>query len=341
MPRNLAAGKAAANQFLLFFQKDTFGSQSAYSKAMAGYWETGLRKKEPMLRITVEEKRYWMGHCVHFIREGRLTGPWVEKLEKPWHPIAPSIVLLSLVFAGAGYGQQSSLVDETPPLIAEGLTVAGSAPALAFGRYLASIQERDPFTESGPIDVEIEASLPGLAKHGSMQAVRQTGASERSEYEAIKFDGDSTVRHQVIARYLAAEERAEELPYSSVAVTPANYRFRYVASLETNGTAVYIFQIAPKKKRAGLIRGQIWIDSATGIAVHQAGRFVKRPSIFIRRIEVARDTKLRDGLPYTRVTHVAIDTRLAGRAELMITERPLRTADREATQQLITQGDVR
>ena len=36
------------------------------------------------------------------------------------------------------------------------------------------------------------------------------------------------------------------------------------------------FKIVPKKKRTGLMRGQIWIDSATGIVVHQEGRFVKR-----------------------------------------------------------------
>jgi hypothetical protein len=227
-------------------------------------------------------------------------------------------------------------MEQTPQLNARGLTVDGSA--LAFGRYLASIQQRNPFTESGPIHLEIEASLPRLAKQGSMQAVRQTGASERSEYSAIKFDGDSTVKQQVIARYLAAEEQTEGLPYSSVAVTPANYKFRYVGSVETNGTAVYIFQIAPKQKRAGLIRGQIWIDSATGIAVRQAGRFVKRPSVFIRGIEVTRDTNMRDGLPYTRVTHVAVDTRLVGRAELTITEGPVGTTDREAARQLITQA---
>jgi hypothetical protein len=248
---------------------------------------------------------------------------------------ASSIVLLALVFAGTGNGQQSLLVGEDLQLSSAKL-IAG--PARAFGRYLASIQERNPFTESGPIDVEIEASLPGLGKQGSMLAVRQTGASERSEYSEIKFNGDSTVKQQVIARYLAAEEQAEGLPYSSVAVTPANYKFRYVGCLETNGTVVYVFQIAPKKKRAGLIRGQIWIDSATGIAVHQAGRFVKRPSVFIRQIEVTRDTNLQDGLPYTRVTHVAIDTRLVGRAELTIMERPIGTRTQETARH--THGDA-
>ena len=246
-------------------------------------------------------------------------------------------VLLVAVFAGASYGQQSFV--DAPPLIAAEPPVASSAPASAFARYLASIQERNPFTESGPVDVEIQASLPQLAKQGSMQAVRQTGACERSEYKVISFEGDSIIKQQVIARYLAADEQAEGLPYSSVVVTPANYKFRYVGSANTNGTEVFVFQIAPKKKRAGLIRGQIWIDSTTGVAVYQAGRFVKRPSVFIRRIEVARDTKLRDGLPYARVTHLVIDIRLGGRAELTITERPLQS--REATQQLVMQGCTR
>jgi len=249
-----------------------------------------------------------------------------------------TIALLALFVAATSYGQESPLVEQIPEVGPARLTVGESAPALAFGKYLASLQERNLFTESGPIRMEIEASLPGLAKEGRMLAIRHTGASERSEYTAIRFDGDSTVKRQVIARYLAAQEQAEALPYSTVAVTPANYKFRYLgsvanSSVANNGTTVCIFQIVPKKKRAGLIRGQIWIDSGTGIAVHQAGRFVKRPSVFIRTIEVSRDTNLRDGLPYTRVTHVAIETRLVGSAELTITERPLQTAE----QQLITQ----
>jgi hypothetical protein len=252
-----------------------------------------------------------------------------------------TVELLALLFAATGYGQQSSLAEQSKQLNAARLVVDESVPALDFGRYFGSLQERNPFTEAGPADLEIEASLPGLAEKGSMLAVRQTGASERSEYSFIRLDGDSTVKQQVIARYLTAQEQAEALPYPSVAVTPANYKFRHVGSLETNGTTVYVFQIAPKKKRAGLIRGRIWIDSETGIAVHQVGRFVKRPSVFIRRTEVARDTNLRDGLPYTRITHVAIETRLVGRAELTITEGPLQAADSQVAGQLITNGGVR
>jgi hypothetical protein len=250
---------------------------------------------------------------------------------------ASHTMAVALLFAGASYGQESSLVAQTPEVGEARLTVDESASALAFGKYIASLRERNPFTESGPINMEVEASLPGLAKHGKMLMVRETGASERTEYSAIRFDGDSTIKQQVIARYLDAEDQAEALPYSTVAVTPANYRFRYLGSVENNETTVFVFQIVPKKKRTGLIRGQIWIDSATGIVVHQEGRLVKRPSVFIRTIEVRRDTNLRDGFPYSRVTHVAIETRLAVSAELTITERPWQAAE----QQLITQRGMR
>jgi hypothetical protein len=245
-------------------------------------------------------------------------------------PVARSLVLLALLFSGIGFGQESSLIAQGPQLSVSRPAVDG--PALVFGRYLASIQKPDPFTGPGSIGVEIDASLPGVAQQGKMQAVREIGSSERSEYRVVRLEGDSTVRQQVIARYLDAEEQAEALPHATVAVTPANYKFRYVGSVRSNEAVAYIFDISPRKKRTGLIEGQIWIDSATGIAVRQAGRFVKRPSVFIRRIVVTRETNLRDGIPSIRVTHLAVETRLVGRAELTITERPLQTADRDATQ---------
>jgi hypothetical protein len=250
-------------------------------------------------------------------------------------------MLLGFLFAATGNGQQSSLLGQAPSFNTTVLVIDAPSPALALARYLASLQERNSFTEAAPVEIEVEASLPGLGKQASMHAVRQTGAPERSEYSAVTFEGDSTVKRQVIARYLAAQEQAEALPYSSVAVTPANYKFRYVGSVQDNGAVVCIFQISPKQKRAGLIRGDIWIDSRNGAAIHQVGRFVKRPSVFIRSVKVVRDTYLKEGVPDTRVTHFAIDTRLTGPAELTITERPLRAADRKAAPELITRQSAR
>jgi hypothetical protein len=110
------------------------------------------------------------------------------------------------------------------------------------------------------------------------------------------------------------------MPASSVAVTLANYKFRYLAS--SGGTPLFAFQITPRHKRPGLIKGEIWIDGASGVAVHEAGYLVKKPSIFIRRLKITRDISLREGVPYLRTTHIDADVRIAGRAELTIIESP-------------------
>ena len=73
---------------------------------------------------------------------------------------ARAIGLLALLIAATSYGEESSLNEPTPEVGAARLTVDESVPALAFGKYLASLQERNPFTESGPVGMEIEASLP-------------------------------------------------------------------------------------------------------------------------------------------------------------------------------------
>lgn len=78
-----------------------------------------------------------------------------------------------------------------------------------------------------------------------------------------------------------------------------------------------------------MIKGQLWIDAATGIAVRQSGHLVRMPSMFVRKVNITRDTLVRAGVPYAKRTHVEIDTRLVGRADLTITERPYSAETRE------------
>ena len=197
-----------------------------------------------------------------------------------------------------------------------------SSAGLAFARYIASVQQRDPFTESGPVAVEIEASLPGLYKETRFLAIRETGESERSEYQVLDIEGDAIVAQEVIARYLTAEAQLSDLPASSVAITPENYKFKYKGEIGTGSALAYVYWITPKKKRDGLLQGQLWINSETGAAILQAGQLVKSPSRLPGKIEVVRSTQLLDGNPKVRSTHVTIETR-AGRGDLTITEIPL------------------
>ena len=198
-----------------------------------------------------------------------------------------------------------------------------SAAGLALARYVSSTKEGNGFVQSGLVAVMIEASLPGLYKQSTLVAVRQTGESGHSEYQMLQMAGDATAAQEVIAPYLVAQQEVEQLPLSSVAILPANYKFTYMGEVGAGLTTAYKFRIMPKKKRSGLIDGELWIDAATGVAVLQAGHFVKPPSDGIRRMNLVRDTKLLEGNPAVRITHISMDTQLVGRGELTITEIPM------------------
>lgn len=196
--------------------------------------------------------------------------------------------------------------------------------AMAYSRYIAGQSQTVPWTLE---TIEIEASVPRLAEQGRMRAIRRLMPLGKPQYRVLEITGDQTVRQQVIFRYLTAEAQAAEVPAASIAITPANYKFSYRGPVKTAGALAYSFVIKPRKKREGLIKGELWLDGETGAVVRQVGYFVKSPSIFVRRITVSREIALRDGLAQDRVTHLSIDTRLVGRAELTIHEYPASDSD--------------
>ena len=209
------------------------------------------------------------------------------------------------------------------------LTIAptGTSQSAAFARYVESIQERDPFSESGPTLIAIEASAPELYKEGRVMAIRQTGGSERYGYQVVRMEGDAVIMHEVVAKYLQTAEQIEDLPFSSVAITPANYKFRYLREVGTGNTSAFVFEIVPRRKCDGLIQGELWIDSQTGQEVLRKGRLVKTPRGFAGKVEVLRDTTLLEGRPCIRVTHIALVSQQVGRGELTIKELPLAALD--------------
>jgi hypothetical protein len=227
-------------------------------------------------------------------------------------PMPPLVVLLALALnlaASAGAATAIDTMSVDPP-------AAGRALAL----YLAGAAQGDQWSAPNEVMLEVSAYLPKLREEGHLRAIRAWRESKTPEYQVLHLDGDASVKQQVIARYLNAEQQAAAMPASSLALTPANYKFRYVGS--DRGTPVYVFHITPKKKRSGLINGELWIDGTTGLLIHEAGYLVKRPSIFIRHFRIVRDVRLQDGAPYTRTTQIEIDARFVGRANLTITESP-------------------
>jgi hypothetical protein len=224
------------------------------------------------------------------------------------------IIMLIFLLASTVRAADEAIVDPT-----------GRA-ALAFARYIVGLERETPWSAE---TVEIDASLPKLEKEGRLRAIRRLLPLGRPEYQVLEIAGDQTVKQQVIVRYLSAEAQAAAIPASSVAINLANYKFRYKGAVDTGETVAYAFLITPRKKREGLINGVLWLDGETGAVVRQSGYLVKKPSLFVKRVDVTRETVFRDGIAEMRVTHLSVDTRLVGRAKLIIHERPYAAPDRD------------
>ena len=155
--------------------------------------------------------------------------------------------------------------------------------------------------------------MPKLQKQARIEAIRRWTDGKR-EYQFVTIEGDRLVRNEMIARYFAID--TERAPLAAP-ITKSNYKFRFVANKGT----VSVFQITPRKKRKGMIAGEMWIDNETGLVTHLAGRMVKSPSVMLRSIGISQEMEIRHGATFARETHLNIDVRLTGPAELTIRER--------------------
>jgi len=187
--------------------------------------------------------------------------------------------------------------------------------------------------------VDIDASLPKLKKHGRLRALRHISSLGRITYDALRFEGDNTVKNNVIARYLSADAQAQSAGAPSLAVTPANYRFKYKGLLQCGSQTAHIFQVTPRRKKVGFFKGEIWIDSNTYLRVRESGRFVKNPSIFLKKIQFVREYEIRDGISVLRQIRTVVDTRLVGPAELTIDFRNVSFAENSRRASLVDVDD--
>ncbi len=184
--------------------------------------------------------------------------------------------------------------------------------------YCAASRDQARLLQGVSMEVEIAASLPKFQKRGHLHALRRISALGRITYEKLRFEGDGTVKNQVIARYLTAEAEAQQEQAPSLAVTPENYKFRYKGRSQLNGRDVHVFQVSPRQKRQGLFQGEVWIDAGTYLRVQESGHLVKNPSIFLKRIEFVRTYEIRDGISVPRQVQSVVQARVFGKAELTI-----------------------
>lgn len=184
-------------------------------------------------------------------------------------------------------------------------------------KYLSATQEQQNALRGASMTVDINAEVPKLQKRGKLQALRNISKFGKITYNALGFSGDKTIKNEVIARYLSAETQQNETN-GEMAITPANYKFKYKGLQDHDGTAVLVLQVSPRKKRIGLFKGEVWMDPQTYMPVRESGKFVKSPSIFLKKIEFVRTYEVKDGVAVPQHIESKVMTRLFGPVNLNI-----------------------
>ncbi len=183
--------------------------------------------------------------------------------------------------------------------------------------YLTASAAQRTSQSQESMELEISASIPKLQKEGRLHVLRSISRVGQVTFRVLGFQGDNTVKSQVIARYLEAEKQVQSNP--NLALVPANYKFRFRGGRKADdGADVYVFQVSPRQKRAGLFKGEVWLGAESHLPVYEKGRLVKNPSLFFKKVEFERAYTVSDGTAVPDHMRSTIDTRIVGRVELKV-----------------------
>jgi hypothetical protein len=200
---------------------------------------------------------------------------------------------------------------------------SGTVPDIV-DRYLQASRMQRTVLQNEPVEVEITATLLKSQRRSQLRAVRRVSDRGEITYDVLQTSGDEGIRRQIIGRYLTAEAQSRDT--DAAALSRVNYKFRLKAILDRLGRRVYVLQLTPRRKKAGLFKGELWVDEATGMPVRESGQLVKSPSWLIKRIVFVRTYEICDGLAVPAGIDSTVETRVAGPAQLSIRFRTVNAA---------------
>lgn len=183
-------------------------------------------------------------------------------------------------------------------------------------RYLAA-SEAQSHLRAASMEISIDASIPKLKKEGKLHALRKISELGKITYKFLGFQGDDTIKTEVIARYLEADQKGENS--GKYAITPENYKFKF-KGLHTlqDGQQIYVVFLTPRRKEIGLFKGEMWLDAETYLPVMESGKLVKSPSVFFKKVEFMRDFKIEKGISVPQHMLSTIEARLIGKVNLTV-----------------------
>ncbi len=203
-----------------------------------------------------------------------------------------------------------------PPAAADDREVSPSESTEIITKYLQARGQENELRGMS-MEVEINAAVPKRQESGKLRALRIISRVGQITYRQIAFQGANFVKTEIIARYLAAEEQGQG--DQDIGITPTNYKFKYKGEVPSQAnTPAYVFQLTPRKKKVGLFKGEMWIDSRTYLPVFEKGRLVKNPSIFFKQVDFRRGFAIQNGMAVPSYIASTIDTRLVGKIEISV-----------------------
>lgn len=188
------------------------------------------------------------------------------------------------------------------------------------GNVLKKFLER-PMKRAGLVmKAKFEASLPNMKKQGVMETEKRIDDKGHVSYEMKSYQGDDTIKKQVIARYISAEQDSSSTPNGGAAdIQPQNYKFKYKRSEKLGDRHAEVFEVAPRRSAVGLFKGEIWLDQESGLPLRFTGRLVKNPSVIFKTNDFTQDFVLKGGQAYESVLTIDSTTRLVGKVIMQIT----------------------
>lgn len=215
-----------------------------------------------------------------------------------------------LFLVSVAFGGTLTAADLTaPPPVA-------ASEAEVVGRYLTASQRQQTALRGVSMEVDIDANVPKLQRQGKLHALRNISKVGKITYRMLGFNGDNSVKKDVIARYLSAEIESQAGP--NISISPDNYKFKLKGLRDEGNGAYYVLAVCPRKKMVGLFKGEIWLDRQTYLPVRESGRFVKNPSVFLKKMEFIKTYAVQDGVAIPQSLRSYVDTRLFGPVELSI-----------------------
>lgn len=160
--------------------------------------------------------------------------------------------------------------------------------------------------------------MPKMQKSATLDAKRRITKEGVIVYEPTDRQGDSTVQKELIVRFINGEMENSSKENTKVAINNENYKFKYKGIRERDNRQAYVFEVNPRKKREGLFKGELWIDMDTALPVREVGRFVKSPSVFLKKVDFTREYTIREGVAVPKMMEINSQTRFWGMAELNI-----------------------